>query len=122
MDCFGMTTKIELKSMRFYAYHGVDPQETRVGNWFIVDLMVTVDLVQAIENDNLDSTVNYAEIYEVVKSEMNIPSKLIEHAAGRILKSLRRRFPQIEHIQLKLAKQNPPFGGDVQSAAILLED
>lgn len=44
-----MTTKIELKSMRFYAYHGVDPQETRVGNWFIVDLMVTVDLVQAIE-------------------------------------------------------------------------
>ena len=47
-----MTTKIELKSMRFYAYHGVDPQETRVGNWFIVDLMVTVDLVQAIENDS----------------------------------------------------------------------
>ena len=74
-----MTTKIELKSMRFYAYHGVDPQETRVGNWFIVDLMVTVDLVQAIENDNLDSTVNYAEIYEVVKSEMNVPSKLILH-------------------------------------------
>ena len=53
-----MTTKIELKSMRFYAYHGVDPQEIRVGNWFIVDLMVTVDLVQAIENDNLDSTIN----------------------------------------------------------------
>ena len=50
MECFGMTTKIELKSMRFYAYHGVDPQETRVGNWFIVDLVVTVDLVQAIEN------------------------------------------------------------------------
>ena len=68
----------------------------------------------------MDSTINYAEIYEVVKSEMNVPSKLIEHAAGRILKSLRRRFPQIEHI--KLAKQNPPFGGDVQSAAVLLED
>ncbi len=117
-----MTTKIELKSMKFYAYHGVDPQETRVGNWFVADLVVTVDVIQAIENDNLDNTVNYAEIYDVVKSEMHIPSKLIEHVAGRIVKSLRRRFHQIEHIQLKLAKLNPPFGGDVQSAAVLLED
>ncbi len=117
-----MTTKIELKSMNFYAYHGVDPQETRVGNSFTVDLEVTVDAVRAIENDSLEGTVDYAEIYDVVKSEMDVPSKLMEHVAGRIVKALRRRFPRIGHIRLKVAKQNPPLGGDVQSAAVLLED
>ena len=117
-----MTAKIELKSMKFYAYHGVDPQETHVGNLFIVDLILTVDVINAIGSDCLDDTVNYVEVYEVVKSEMDVPSKLIEHVAGRIIKVLKNRFPKIEHVQIKLSKLNPPFGGDIQSAAILLDD
>lgn len=117
-----MTAKIELKSMKFYAYHGVDPQETLVGNLFIVDLILTVDIIDAIGSDCLDDTVNYAEVYEVVKAEMDVPSKLIEHVAGRIVKALKSRFSRIEHVQIKLAKLNPPFGGDIQSAAILLDD
>lgn len=108
--------------MKFYAYHGVDPQETHVGNLFIVDLILTVDVINAIGSDCLDDTVNYAEVYEVVKSEMDVPSKLIEHVAGRIIKVLKNRFPKIEHVQIKLSKLNPPFGGDIQSAAILLDD
>ena len=117
-----MTTLIELKSMKFYAYHGVGPQEQQVGNLFIVDLLLTVNVIQAIESDSLDDTVNYAEVYDVVKSEMEQPSKLIEHVAGRIVKALKIRFPKIEHVQIKLAKLNPPFGGDIQSAAVLLND
>ena len=108
--------------MKFYAYHGVDPQETHVGNLFIVDLILTVDVINAIGSDCLDDTVNYVEVYEVVKSEMDVPSKLIEHVAGRIIKVLKNRFPKIEHVQIKLSKLNPPFGGDIQSAAILLDD
>lgn len=108
--------------MKFYAYHGVDFQERQVGNWFIVDLLLTVNMIQAIKSDCLDDTVNYAEVYEVVKSEMNVPSMLIEHVAGRIIKTLRCRFPKIEHVQIKLAKLNPPCGGDIKSAAVLLDD
>lgn len=48
-----MTTQIELKSMKFYAYHGVGPQEQQVGNLFIVDLLLTVNVIQAIESDSL---------------------------------------------------------------------
>ena len=111
-----MTTKIELEKMRFYAYHGVMPQETKVGNDFVVDLILTAPLEQAVKSDELDDTINYAAVYAVVKEQMDIPSKLIEHAAGRILE----RFPQLAAVELKLSKLNPPFGGDVHSASIIL--
>lgn len=115
-----MTTKIELEKMRFYAYHGVMPQETKVGNDFVVDLILTAPLEQAVKSDELDDTINYAAVYAVVKEQMDIPSKLIEHAAGRILYALKERFPQLAAVELKLSKLNPPFGGDVHSASIIL--
>ena len=71
--------------MKFYAYHGVALQETRVGNTFVVNLVLTAPLEKAVADDTLEDTINYAVVYEVVKREMAIPSKLIEHAAGRIL-------------------------------------
>ena len=111
-----MTTRIELKEMRFYAYHGVMPQETKVGNNFVVNLILTAPLEQAVRSDELDDTINYAAVYEVVKEQMDIPSKLIEHAAGRILYALKAA------IELKLSKLNPPFGGDIHSASIILDE
>lgn len=117
-----MTTRIELKAMKFYAYHGVMPQETKVGNHFVVNLTLTAPLEQAVKSDELDDTINYAAVYAVVKEQMDIPSKLIEHAAGRILYALKECFPQLTAISLKLSKLNPPFGGDVHSASILLDE
>ena len=117
-----MTTRIELKEMRFYAYHGVMPQETKVGNNFVVNLILTAPLEQAVRSDELDDTINYAAVYEVVKEQMDIPSKLIEHAAGRILYALKERFPQLAAIELKLSKLNPSFGGDIHSASIILDE
>lgn len=117
-----MTSKIELKTLKFYAYHGVAPQETKVGNWFIIDVTLTAPLEAAIRSDALEETINYAEVYEIVKKEMQIPSRLLEHVAGRILDALKVRFPQLRETELKIAKLNPPFGGDVYSAAILLNE
>lgn len=117
-----MTTRIELDTMKFYAYHGVMPQERKVGNHFIVSLILTAPLERAVESDNLDDTINYAEAYEVVKEQMEIPSRLIEHVAGRILQALKTHFPQLTGVELKLSKLNPPFGGDVQSASVLIHE
>ena len=86
-----METKIELREMRFYAHHGVGEQETVVGNWFTVDLTLEAPLEGAVESDDLSATINYAEAYEVVKAEMAVPSKLIEHVAGRIMRALKAR-------------------------------
>lgn len=117
-----MISHIELNTMKFYAYHGVAPQERRVGNTFLVDLELTAPLEKAVENDCLEDTINYAEVYAVVKQEMDIPSKLLEHVGGRILKALKARFPSLQGLKLKVTKLNPPFGGDVLSAAVRLEE
>lgn len=108
--------------MNFYAYHGVMPQETKVGNRFVVTLVLTAPLEKAVASDELEDTINYAEVYAVVKEQMEIPSKLIEHAAGRILHALKERFPQLAAVELKLSKLNPPFGGDINSASIHLNE
>ena len=117
-----MKTTIELTGMKFYAYHGVSLQEKTVGNTYFVDLELEAPLQEAVSTDNLADTINYAAVYELVKQEMEQPSNLIEHVAGRILASLKKNFPCLERIRVKLSKQNPPFGGDLRCATIVLEE
>ena len=113
-----MTSYILLENIRFFAYHGVVPQETTVGNEFIVSLRLKTDITRAIESDDVADTVNYAEIHQAVKEEMDIPSKLLEHVAGRIVLRLFNDFPAIECIDLKLSKRNPPMGADIETAGV----
>lgn len=112
------TTSIVLQGLRFYARHGVDPQETAVGAIFTVDLKLETDFIRALETDELDGTVSYASVYEAVKEEMQVPSRLLEHAGGRIARRLFHDFPAIQSVRLKLIKQNPPMGADCDGAGI----
>lgn len=113
-----MVSYILLDNLRFFAYHGVGEQETLVGNEFSVSLKLKVDIRHAMQTDNVADTVSYADIYEAVKAEMDIPSKLLEHVAGRIVHRLFHDFPKIEEITLKLSKRNPPMGADIEAAGI----
>jgi len=117
-----MISKIELKELRLYAYHGVLPQETVVGNQFIVNTTITAPLGNAIEEDELEDTINYASVYQIIEQEMRIPSKLLEHVAGRILRSLKEAFPQITALEISVSKLNPPLGGDLYSASVILQE
>lgn len=117
-----MRTQIELKEMKFYAYHGVMEQERTVGNHFTVDLLLTASLEEATRSDHLEDTMNYATVYDVVKKEMEVPSRLIEAVAGRILEALKSRFPQLTEVKLTLSKLNPPFGGDIRCASVILTE
>ncbi len=115
-----MTAWLVLKGLRFHACHGVGEQERLVGNEFTVDLRLNVGWPRAIETDDVADTVNYADVYEVVKAEMGIPSRLLEHVAGRVVKHLFRAFPSISRIELKLSKRNPPMGADMEAAGVEL--
>ncbi len=112
---------IELKEMTFHAYHGVLEQERKVGNSYFVDLKLYFDFNKALNSDNLNDTINYASIYEIVKTEMLISSNLIEHVAGRIIKHLQKKFPIITEIEIRLAKKNPPIGGDIKETAVIIK-
>ncbi|MDO4164135.1 MAG: dihydroneopterin aldolase [Bacteroides sp.] len=113
-----MKSYIFIDDVRFYAYHGVGQQETLVGNEFTISLRMQVNITQAAETDDVKDTVSYAEVYASVKDEMDVPSRLLEHVAGRIVKRLFSDFPTIESIELKLAKRNPPMGADVRAAGV----
>lgn len=113
-----MNSYIFLDNVRFFAYHGVGEQEQKVGNEFTINVRLKVDISRAIETDDVSHTVSYADVYETIKTEIEIPSKLLEHVCGRIVKRLFRTFPAIKGIELKLAKRNPPMNADLDAAGV----
>jgi dihydroneopterin aldolase len=116
-----LSSYITLQQMRFHAHHGVSEQEQKVGNTFVADLKIKTSIDRALLSDALEDTLSYADVYTVVKAEMEIPSHLLEHLCGRITSRLFQTFPQMEAIQIKLTKQNPPIGADISGAAVEME-
>lgn len=112
---------IRLRQMEFYAQHGVLPQERVVGGRYMVDVALDVRLDEAaLLHDCLEGTVNYAEVYEVVREEMDVPSKLLEHVAARILKAVMKNFSLVERASVNVCKVNPPMGAVCQGASVEL--
>ena len=109
---------IHLEGMKFYAYHGVLPQENFVGANYYIDLKLKTDFSRAAETDELEGTVNYADIHAAVKEEMRITSQLLEHVCQRIARRIFHDFPTIETIDISLFKENPPMGACAQRVGV----
>lgn len=103
--------------MPFTAYHGVLEEERITGNTFLVSVSLTLPEVSAVATDQLTDTIDYGQVYQLVRHQMEQPSCLIEHVAGRIRTAIQQAWPETEvHVQIK--KQNPPVGGAVAWAAV----
>ncbi|MBQ9672850.1 MAG: dihydroneopterin aldolase [Prevotella sp.] len=113
-------TAIFINGLRLYAYHGVMPQERRVGGWFLVTLRVHYNITRAMESDRVADTLSYADLCELVKREMAIPSSLLEHVAGRIARAIVEHYPEAEGLELEITKENPPLGCNCQGAGVRL--
>ena len=100
---------IRLDGLKFFAYHGVLPQENRVGAMYTVNLRLKTNYLKAAQTDELADTINYAEVYQTVKAEMQQPSKLLEHVSYRIADRILQTFPAVESIYISLYKENPPM-------------
>lgn len=114
-------TKILLENLKIYAYHGVLPEENIIGTYYILNIEITTNLWKAAETDDLNDTISYAEINDIIHNEMKINSKLLEHVGGRIISKIHENFPQISAIKLKITKTSPPMKGEMDGASILLE-
>jgi len=112
---------ISIDNLRIHAFHGVLPQERNVGADFLISLHIHYNIYKAMESDDVADTLNYAEACQIVTQEMETPSNLLEHVAGRICKALFSRFPQATAISLKLTKLNPPMGADCDGASVEVE-
>lgn len=97
------------------------PEETVVGGPFTTHVSFKGDFSKAVATDHLSEAVDYVEVHRIVRSEMAIPSALIEHVAGRILKRLRITFPAVDEITVEVIKYNPPVNGQLGEAVFILK-
>ena len=81
--------EISLEGLVFFGRHGVNPEETELGQRFGIDILLLLDISHATVTDQLHDTVSYSAIYKIVRAEVEgEPSKLLEHLAGRLLRAI----------------------------------
>lgn len=112
---------ITIDGLRIFARHGVLSQENAGGNVFELDIRLSFPCVTAMESDSLAETVNYAEVIEIVKAQMAVPSKLLEHVVGRIRNAVLQRFPQISGGRIALRKLRPPISAELYAVGFSYE-
>ena len=111
---------ISIEGMEFFAYHGCFKEEQVIGTKFRIDLYLEVDTSAAEKSDQLQDTVNYQSVFQLVKKEMETTSKILEHVGRRILDRIKNEFPSVDHARIKIRKLNPPLGGKMNFVSLEL--
>lgn len=111
--------KLHIEDIRLHAYHGCLDEEGRIGGKYRVDIMAEADYNSSAEQDDLTRTVDYVVVFDLVKEEMAIRSKLIEAVAKRIADRLARTYPWVTKWEVSLTKFNPPVGGSLGQSRIV---
>jgi len=110
-----------VNDIKVYAFHGCMEEEGRIGSDYIVNLEVEADMVLPAKSDTLEDAVDYVSLNKIVKEEMLVSSKLLEHVAQRIIDRILKQFPGVVGVEVSVAKQNPPIGGDVGEVCVRLK-
>lgn len=111
---------IKLEGMEFFAYHGCFEEEQIIGTKFRIDLNIEANVDEAAETDDLSKTINYLSVYQMVKKQMEIKSRLLENVGKRILDELYNQFQGVIKAEVKVSKLNPPLGGKLDSVSLTL--
>ena len=110
---------IHIKGLRLFAYHGVNPEEKRDGQTFVLDLRLGADLSQARRSDRLEDTVNYAAVVKAVRAAFTAQSfVLIERAAQAVSDAVLEGFPHVEEVSLLLQKPEAPVSAEFDYMAV----
>jgi len=109
---------INIEGIKLYAYHGCLEEEAKIGGNYVVDVYMNTDFSEAAKTDDLLKTIDYCSVYEIVKMEMGIRSKLIEVVADRIFSHLKKEFPALLSLRVRVTKLVPPMNGDVEKVSV----
>ncbi|MFB1051036.1 dihydroneopterin aldolase [Paraliobacillus sp. JSM ZJ581] len=111
--------KIFLHKCAFYGYHGLFPEETKLGQRFYVDLELELDLQQAGCSDDMKDTINYGAVFQATKEIVEgRPFHLLEALAEAIAAKLLTDFSQLQACRIKVDKPDPPIPGHYQAVAV----
>ncbi len=111
---------VKIKNIQLYAYHGCLVEEGKIGSDYRVDVEVKANLQPSAKTDALKATVNYVHVNQIVREEMAIRSKLLEHVARRILDRIFAEIDIAEEAIVEVAKINPPMSGNVEMVAVVM--
>lgn len=117
-----MKHTIEVNGIKLYAFHGCLPEEAKIGGHYTVNVSIVTDFSPSFKSDELCDTLDYVTINRIVKEEMAVRSKLIEHVGHRIIEQLKKEINHIHAVSVKVIKHCPPIGGDVEDVAIIIEE
>jgi dihydroneopterin aldolase len=112
---------IAIEGMQFYSHHGYHKEEQVLGGKYSVDIYLETNLDEAAATDRLDKTINYEQVYQLTKAEMEIHAKLIEHVCSRILDKLIEKYPEVVYLKVRVSKHSPPLKGNVERVFVELE-
>jgi dihydroneopterin aldolase/2-amino-4-hydroxy-6-hydroxymethyldihydropteridine diphosphokinase len=113
--------RISLHGLQFYGYHGVFAEENKLGQRFVVDLELELDLLRAGTQDELAATVNYAEIAEMTKQLVEgQPFQLVEAVAEAIAQRLLREYSLLQGVFVRVHKPNPPVALPFDGVSVTL--
>ncbi len=112
---------ITVTGIRVFAYHGCLAEEERIGSQYRVDVAINSVFSKAESSDDLDDTADYGRVTTIVREQMAVRSKLIEHVARRILEALKDEWPRAYHFRVRVVKERPPVNGDVTEVEYALE-
>ena len=113
---------IRLKNIRTFSYHGCLIEESKIGSDYSIDLKVNTNLHKSSLSDELEDTVDYVLLNQIVIEEMAIRSQLLENVAQRIIDRIFKEVYSITRIKIGVSKLNPPIGGDVERVTIEMEE
>ncbi len=117
-----MLGKVSLEGLEFHSYHGVYAHERSSGNKFEVDILVDTHFDDSAFQDELSGTINYEDLYSIVKVGMEKPSKLLETVAHSIAEKTLSTFPEAISVEVKISKFNPPIGGVCKKASVVVNE
>jgi len=112
---------VKVKNIRVYAYHGCMVEEGKIGSEYRVDVSVKANLTPSANSDDLMDTVDYVHLNKIVKEEMAIRAKLLEHVTLRMMKRIFKEIPLVDKAKVSVSKINPPIGGNVALVSVVLK-
>ena len=111
---------VTIEGIRIFAYHGHLPEEAILGGHFIVNVWVTSETLEVEETDNLNHTVDYVQLIEVVKQQMSIRANMIEVPAKRIVDAI-LLLNKVQKVKVEVEKIQPPINATFDKISVTLE-
>jgi dihydroneopterin aldolase len=116
-----MSGAIFVNGLVLHAYHGVMPHEAKVGQPFVLDLMLDIDLAEASRTDTLKHTVSYEQLVKTASDAFSARRyRLVEAAAGAVADAVLDRYPRIRSIRVTVRKPHAPIAATFEDVGVII--